>query len=511
MLQLKNLKTLPYPLQLKIQALQSEEDAYAADELVELGEEILSQLVAMGIAAYLKQANQKEVFNDFLISLFLSDGHSYNAGPLFRWAANMIKDAEGFEAEDLHAFFWEKENGSFVLNKKVHHLATLRNAVMHGFFVLPPERNREEAQNMETILKEISDAKLFEQNWGDFHFLDKTHFNGQWNIQDSIQWQHYSNCYAFGTLSERIAHEYAISFRSEENEFAKKESKLNQELQLDVRNFLSNNEKGALACWISPDDKKSDDAYRNLIQIAKELNYHPVFYALHENGANFTSSFLIKEIGKTLQELSGDEKASKDTLKYAKNEGNKFSKKPVVILQNIHIALFSPNHLTNLFNALYDANIPILATSWFYPFLSRFFNKSISLRKTTSTASQDQVKHSLLNYLRFKGPSDEQESEKEEFEKLLNIVLILNETLQNEKRAVARRFADQQCYPIEYVHEAFAVLSPYYNQEKEAFKQDEVDELYGFPKTIEESSQIFLSLGRRDIKLEYQHKVLSVE
>jgi hypothetical protein len=508
---LKPIPNLPPRLNQKIEAVQSEDDAYAADELVELGEEILSQLAAIGIAAYLKQTKQKEVFNDFLISLFLSDGHSYNAGPLFRWAANMIKDAEGAEAKRLHAFFWEKENGSFVLNKKIHHLATLRNAVMHGFFVLPPERNREETQNMETILKEISDARLFEQNWGDFHFLDKTHFNGHWNIQDSAQWQHYANCYAFGTLSERIAHEYATSFRSEENEFAKKESKLNQELQLDVRNFLSNNEKGALACWISPDDKKSDDAYRNLIHTAKELNYYPVFYALHENGANFTSSFLIKEIGKTLQELSGDKKANKDPLKYAKNQGNKFSKKPVVILHNIHIALFSPNHLTNLFNSLYDANIPILATSWFYPFLSRFFNKSISLRKTKSAASQIQVKHSLLNYLRFKGPSHEQESEKAEFEKLLNIVLILNETLQNEKRVVARRFANQHCYPIEYVHEAFAVLSPFYKQEKEVFKQDEVDELYGFPKTIEESSHIFLALGRRDVKLEYQHKVLSVE
>jgi hypothetical protein len=35
--------------------------------------------------------------------------------------------------------------------------------------------------------------------------------------------------------------------------------------------------------------------------------------------------------------------------------------------------------------------------------------------------------------------------------------------------------------------------------------------LYGFPKTMEESSHIFLTLGRRDIKLEYQHKVLIKE
>jgi hypothetical protein len=74
---------------------------------------------------------------------------------------------------------------------------------------------------------------------------------------------------------------------------------------------------------------------------------------------------------------------------------------------------------------------------------------------------------------------------------------------------VARRFADAHNYPVEYVHEAFAILSPFYDQDKEEFKKDEIDELYGFPKTIEESSHIFLTLGRRDVKLEYQHKVLT--
>jgi hypothetical protein len=40
----KEIPNLPIRLNQKIQAVQSEDDAYAADELVELGEEILSQL-----------------------------------------------------------------------------------------------------------------------------------------------------------------------------------------------------------------------------------------------------------------------------------------------------------------------------------------------------------------------------------------------------------------------------------------------------------------------------------
>ena len=218
----KPIPNLPHPLQLKIQALQSEEDAYAADELVELGEEILSQLAAMGIAAYLKQAKQKEVFNDFLISLFLSNGHAYNAGPLYRWAANMIKDAEGEEAARLMPFFWEqKEDGAVVLNQKIHHFAGLRNAVMHGFFVLPPERNREEAKRMEEALEQIAEAQLFEIHWGAFHFLDQTHFNGHWNIHEAAAWKVFEGCAAFGELASRIQHEYASSFQEEEATFAK--------------------------------------------------------------------------------------------------------------------------------------------------------------------------------------------------------------------------------------------------------------------------------------------------
>jgi hypothetical protein len=265
-----------------------------------------------------------------------------------------------------------------------------------------------------------------------------------------------------------------------------------------------------LICWTRPGDNRSENAYRNLLQTAEKLNYAPVFYALHERGANFTSTFLLRELGKMLLELTGDEKAVKDPLKFVKDPKTKLSKKPVVILHDIHLALFSPNHLTNLFNALYDAGIPVLATGYFYPYLAKFFNKTVDLSSKTVVPDQKDLEMSLQNYLRFKGPSHEQEDERADHEKLKSIVFHLNDALQKDNRVVARRFADTHHYPIEYVHEAFAILSPFYNLDKEEFIKDEVDELYGFPKTIEESSHIFLTLGRRDVKLEYQHKVLTI-
>jgi hypothetical protein len=60
------------------------------------------------------------------------------------------------------------------------------------------------------------------------------------------------------------------------------------------------------------------------------------------------------------------------------------------------------------------------------------------------------------------------------------------------------------------VLEIFALLHPWVKTKREAFEADTVDELYGFPSTMTEVTPIYLSLGRRDLKLEYQHKVISL-
>jgi hypothetical protein len=501
-----NIPNLPQRLNQKIEAVQSEDDAYAADELVELGEEILSQLAAMGIAVYLQQTKQKDVFNDFLISLFLSNGHAYNAGPLYRWAANMIKEAESEQAILLRPFFWQLTDGKETLNVEVHHLASLRNAVMHGFFVLPPERNREEAKKMETILDNMHSAELFSIDFGSFHFIDEQGFNGHWNISDSTQWKLFNQQFSFGKLANRVAHEYATSFREEENSFAFEATDGIPEIETAVNNIL-NKEKGALVFWNTPESNNGIKAYRAAIQSIDLEKYTPIFYSLHTNGATFTAAFLEQEIGKAMFQLTADDKALKDPKKYLKAQKGKFTKKPVIVLNDIHIALFSSNHLTNLFNDLYDLEVPIIATSWYYPYLKRCFNSQLSVLDNNDP-TKEQIQFSLMNYLRFKGPSVEQGKEKESFELLKKIVFEIHQQLEQNQRIVARRFADENTYPIEFVHEAYGILSPFYQTDKEAFKVDEVDELYGFPKSIEESSRIFLTLGRRDVRLEYQHKVM---
>jgi hypothetical protein len=97
---------LPNRIKFRIKDVLDEDPAYAADELVELSEEILFQLSAIGMSIYLKQSNQKDVFNDFIIDLFTVKSHSYNAGPLFKWTAHMVKDLEGDDVSLIKPFFW---------------------------------------------------------------------------------------------------------------------------------------------------------------------------------------------------------------------------------------------------------------------------------------------------------------------------------------------------------------------------------------------------------------------
>ena len=135
-----------------------EDPAYVADELVELSEEILLQLSAIGISMYLDQSDQKDAFNDFIIDLFTTKSHSYNAGPLFKWTAHMVKDLKGDKCDLIKSFFWsEGEQNKQVLNPDLMRLSELRNAVMHGFFILPAERNQSEAKHLASLLNAFAE------------------------------------------------------------------------------------------------------------------------------------------------------------------------------------------------------------------------------------------------------------------------------------------------------------------------------------------------------------------
>ena len=501
--------SLPIRLKEKIDAVLNEYENYAADELVELAEEILNQIAAVGILNYLKHAHHKEVYNDFVIQLFNSSGHDYNAGPLFRWSANMIKDCPKMRSKKCFQFYWEVKNGKDILCEKVQQLAELRNMVMHGFFVLPPEKNIEIADNIGHLLIELHQADFFSTS-ADYHFFNQKGFTGKWNITDSEEWNAYKAETPFGKLSQRIIFEQSEFFWKNEEEIFEYANKLFVPEEIKV--FVNNNTRGAFACWVHPKDNSASNRYAaigNFIKAQKEILF--IGYNLHEKGISYTGTFLINRLLGLLKikdkPISKNKKAEELITGLRKNN----KQKVVILINNIHFALFSSQHVSKLNNFLYDNNIILIAVGHHYEHFDSFFNQSVPISYSTTLPNEDEQQTVIRNYLRFKGPSIDKLEEIEDVQ-LLDLILkkVISE-LTDGKKVYARRFADEHNYDIEYVHEIFALLHPWVESYRENFEKDTVDELYGFPSIMTEVTPIYLALGRRDLKLEYQHKVLSLK
>jgi len=500
---------LPLSIQKRIEAVLQEEDAYAADELVELCETILNELAAIGFAIYLKQENQKEIYNDFLIGLFAPSSQDYNAGPLFRWAANMIKSIDTPEAKKIKHLFWEE--GNEFLRVDTNAMSLLRNKVMHGFFVLPPETNKQETENIAVILEELLAAELFAVfEKEEFHFLSKSNegvsFKDSWSINDE-GWKRLEKAYRFGEVAHTIRFQDSEKFNLKQIEAI---HVLENEFNVtEIEALFKNKPKGAFAVWKSP-YKRDNIPFLSLVKkLLNDANYIPVFYQIEEVGISYTEQFLLQKIVDQLVKYSGIKDFPKD-LKKAVVMLRKSSKAQlIVVLNHIETALFNKNHVLHLTDFFYENNIVVVAFGINIPWMHHFFNDSIQLPFEIEKMG-NQWKDSLHNYLRYKGPNKELDQDMADYSLLLEIGEKLVNDISLKKEVVARRFADEYNYPIEFVHEMFAVLNPYFKSGNQSFEEDEIDELYGFPKELTESSNIYLSLGRRDVKLEYKHKTLSI-
>ena len=495
---------LPPAIHSKLMDVKNEDIQYAADEIVELAEEILNHITGLGIIYYLKSKQQKEVYNDFLIQLFNSSGHDYNAGPLYRWAANMIKELEAEMPSAHYGFFWQDD----LLNSEVNHLAQLRNEVMHGFFVLPPERNFKEAEDISKLLIRLSEASWFEPQ-GNFHFYGEKGFTGKWNITDENEWQAYVLDNGFGTLCQRILNENSEAFwTAEESVF----NTIKTEIPAVLSDFVQSNVKGAFAVWVHPHDTQQFDLYTSIGTWLKgQKDTITIGYQLQDQGLSYTAGFLLNRLAHVLNTsgiAAGKNSKLEDVLKKLRADNK--DKKVVVLVNNVHLALFSSQHLTTLNNFLYENNILLIALGEHYEHFDKIFNKSFSVSQMSATPKDIEAKTALHNYLRFKGPSKERMEQKADVEMLEKILDQVIQELNLGKTLYARHFADDNQYHLEYVLEIFALLHPWVKTKREAFEADTIDELYGFPSTMTEVTPIYLSLGRRDLKLEYQHKVISL-
>jgi hypothetical protein len=443
------------------------------------------------------------------LQLFISSGHDYNAGPLFRWAANAIKDIDRLHNSELYSFFWIDGR----LNEEAQHLSDLRNRVMHGFFVLPPETNRAEAERMGRLLESMTTAGLFESR-GEFHFFSNGAFTGHWNISDVDDWEKLKSHSPFGILCRRVVEESGAGFWAEQAALISDGDEA--ACPSAVKDFIGSNSKGAMALWLHPVDDQHDEVFRGIGKwLSAQNDVVTIAYSLSDSGLSFSSEFLLRRLQEVLQKndqatstsSAGKGKKPEDLVAGLRKQEKR---KVVVLINRVHLALFSRQHLTTLTDFFHRNNIMFICTGHHYRQFDTFFNRTETIAFGSAVPDAAARKSVLRNYLRFKGPFADRPEDAPAYAELEQILNKICDELQAGQEVYARRFADAHGYPAECVHEIFEVLHPWVKSRREAFEADTLDELYGFPSVITEVTPVYLALGRRDLKLEYQHKVLSL-
>lgn len=500
-------------LRIKILDVCKEYPEYAADELLLLSEEILSQVSAYGVCLYLKYGGelQTEKNNDYILhDLFLHEGHQ-NAGPIFYRVRNIV--------QELSLVLSDKQNELFniesEINKKLQELASFRNSLMHGFFKLPVERNLVLVKEIQEILEKLlNHHKLFEHQ-ADFHFWNNEGFSGYWNIKDNDGWTALAGekATSFEKLADKAQNELhspnfvrTVSISHEPNGALEKIGEL--------EGFISSDFKESLYVQYHPRDKNhQDEFYESAYSLLKQKeNVELLSYTIDENGIGFTSYLLIHQLLKNLG-IQTNEKDPKQKIKSKVTELKKNGKKMIILINNIHLVPFASDHITSLMKFFKESGIHFIGIGWEYEHLNSIFSQKIDLRNGRNIIPDElEVNLLLKNHTRHRGPFENED----DYKYLESIISNILEQLNKKKEIKARELADEtingQKPDIELINEALYILYPYFKYYQSGddanYKKDDLDELYGFPKNQTETSSIFLTLGRRDIDLEYKHKIL---
>lgn len=513
---------------------------YAADELLLLSEEILSHVSAYGVCLYLQKGGdlQTEKNNDYILhDLFLQDGHQ-NAGPVFYRIRGIIQELSPENSKNDHVLS-EKQKDLFdsesKINKKFKALATFRNALMHGFFKLPAERNKGLVEEIQEILEKLlNHYKIFEHQAG-FHFWNNEGFSGHWNIKDNDGWTALAG--EKSTSFEKLADKAQNELHSPD--FVKTvsishEPKIELEKIGELEGFISSDYKESLYIQFHPRDKNNqDEFYESAYTLLKQKeNVKLLSYTIDEEGIGYTSyllferlvSFLASVKTKLIKKLN-DEKKLKALKLSDENSKNKLKdkaeslindiskldkeKKIVILINNIHLVPFASDHITSMMKFFKESGIHFIGIGWEYEHLNSIFSQKIDLRKGRNiTPDELEINLLLKNHTRHRGPFEKGDG----YDDLTLTIQNIRNRLNDKKPVIARQLADEEKIDIELVNEALYILYPYFKYDQSGddanYKKDDFVKLYRFPKTQTETSSIFLTLGRRDIELEYKHKIL---
>ena len=489
--------------------------SYVADELLLLSEEILSQVSAFGVCLYLQNGGvlQTEKNNDFILQeLFLHQGHQ-NAGPVFYKVRGLVNEIKAEISESDFKLF----DGESDINKGLQELAAFRNALMHGFFKLPASRNDKIIKDIQKLLQDLIENYNIFKHAAAYHFWNQKGFTGHWLIQDDTSaWDELvgnKTC-----LFEKLASKAKEELHSEVfvNSVSNSDSLANEH-QEKLENFISRkqsqNFKESLYVKFHPEDKKKqDEFYASAFNFLQERpNLKIISYSIDSEGIGYTSYLLIHQLLKELG-LSTNEKEPKQKIKSeVKRLNEKDKKKLVVLINNIHLVPFASDHITNQMKFFKESGIYFIGIGWEYEHLNSIYSDKLDLRNEKNTIPNEiEINALIKNHTRHRGPFESED----DFKNLNDVIQLICNKIKDNKPVIARQLADEEKIEIELINEALYILHPNlkYDQsgEDNNYIKDELDELYGFPKSQTETSAIYLTLGRRDIDLEYKHKIVSL-
>jgi hypothetical protein len=391
-------------------------------------------------------------------------------------------------------------------------------------------------KEIQIILEKLLKYYEIFKHKGDFHFWKKEGFSGHWNLLDNDDWNALAGekATSFEKLADKAQNELhspdflkTFSISHEPNSAMEK--------KVDLEGFISSDFKESLYVQFNPRDKKQQyEFYDNAYALLKQReNVELLSYTIDENGISFTSyllfarlvSFLTPIKTKLIQDLNdekklkglklSDEKSKnklKDKVESLINDIGKLAKeriKLVILINNIHLVPFASDHITALMKFFKESEIYFIGIGWEYEHLNPIFSQKLNLRKDKNAIpNKAAIEQLLKNHTRHRGPFVGED----DYKALESLMQNFCKILKDKKQVIARQYADEQHVDIELVNEALYILYPYFKYvqsgEGSEYIKDDLEELYGFPKNQTETSSIFLTLGRRDIDLEYKHKIL---
>jgi len=513
---------IPFYIKSNLKPLFQEEAHFAADEVSALAEACLAYFNGLVMMAYLREGKQTEKLNQMLLDFFT--GTKRHAGEVYRTITTKILLFK--PDHPLADKLLDKQSMNY--RKEINDLATLRNEIMHGLFVLPPDKNHENTERIATLLENffadgfaqmVIDNEVPQMNGLDM----RPYFTVEENnitLNDGLSKVFYTaetdevlkDTGDFYRLYQKSISEQTIDYIDKQISIALS-TPLKKDPQTDsilnqIHRFLDQ-EKGNV--WVHGYLEDREAISTALIKDLTDKNTLVIPYTLENNGLKYTALYALKQLFlKTGLSVKKDYKESPE--KYIeKLKSDSAVTSVVFIINSINKRQFAENHVLTLMNDFYSKDVRVVGLSDYYPSLSPFFNASIEIVSERTQDLTPAIINQLLNdYLYDTGPDQAVTTQdKQDYEELKKAVDLLWKQLNEQEYVNLRNLAgSNNTFSFLMLEEAADIIAPYVERDTLLFEPTEWDPLTDLPMKETESSLIYTILGRHDIRMEYEQPIL---